>query len=165
MYERFGEMDSYTEINELAENLANEGDKESLLVLGEENGIPEDLTLGYLDGGYPYLCDAETAAVGKIEVEKKAMGLSGLFEDWTGYIEAEIMKDPDFAILVRRKGRSLDGCMARLLKFAFENRKPVPEEIRKAAKISASKVDFGVPGMKEAKRIIRAYYREAADEV
>lgn len=164
MYERFGEMNSYTEINELAENLANEGDREGLLTLAKENGIPEDLTLAYIDGVYPYLCDAEMAAAGKIEVEKKAMGLSGLFEDWTGYIEAEIMKDPDFAIMVRRKGKSLDGCMARLLKFAFENRKPVPEAVRKAANISASKVDFGVPGMREAKRIIREYYREAANE-
>ena len=32
MFEKFGEFDSYGEINELAENLLNEGDTESLKV-------------------------------------------------------------------------------------------------------------------------------------
>lgn len=30
MFDKFGEMNSYKEINELAENLCNEGDTESL---------------------------------------------------------------------------------------------------------------------------------------
>ena len=42
MFEKFGEMDSYREINELAENLFNEGDYESIKVLAKENGIGED---------------------------------------------------------------------------------------------------------------------------
>lgn len=42
MFERFGEMSSCREINELAENLLNEGDIQSLKVMAQENGIPED---------------------------------------------------------------------------------------------------------------------------
>ena len=37
MFEKFGEFDSYGEINELAENLLNEGDTESLKVMAKEN--------------------------------------------------------------------------------------------------------------------------------
>lgn len=39
MYDKFGEMSSYTEINELAENLVNEGDIESLHEMAKENGF------------------------------------------------------------------------------------------------------------------------------
>lgn len=35
MFEKFGEMSSYQEINELAENLFNEGDTESLREIAE----------------------------------------------------------------------------------------------------------------------------------
>ena len=43
MFEKFGEMNSYAEINELANNLANEGDQESLREMAAENGIPKEL--------------------------------------------------------------------------------------------------------------------------
>ena len=39
MFDKFGEMDSYKEINELAENLFNEGDIDSLRVMAKENGL------------------------------------------------------------------------------------------------------------------------------
>ena len=42
MFEKFGEMNSYKEINELADNLFNEGDTESLRIMPKENGIEED---------------------------------------------------------------------------------------------------------------------------
>lgn len=64
MYDKFGEMSSYKEINELAENLANEGDIESLCEMAKENGIPEDFVDLYLEGEIPKLCDALIAAVG-----------------------------------------------------------------------------------------------------
>ena len=66
MYDKFGEMSSYKEINELAENLANEGDIESLSEMAKENGIPEDFVDLYLEGEIPKLCDALIAAVGKL---------------------------------------------------------------------------------------------------
>lgn len=77
MYDKFGEMSSYTEINELAENLANEGDIESLREMAKENGIPEDFVDLYLEGDIPNLCDALTAAVGKLEVEAADLKLTG----------------------------------------------------------------------------------------
>ena len=39
MFEKFGEMDSYKEINELAENLFNEGDVDNLRAMAKRTGF------------------------------------------------------------------------------------------------------------------------------
>ena len=158
MYDKFGEMSSYTEINELAETLVNEGDIESLREMAKENGIPEDFADLYLEGDIPNLCDALTAAVGKLEVEAADLKLTGLMQDWVEYIKGLCMENEMIAHQVRKKGKSLKGCMAVLLKYSFENRTAVPKEIVKEAKINASRVDFGIPGMAEAKKMIKDYY-------
>lgn len=158
MYDKFGEMSSYKEINELAENLANEGDIESLREMAKENGIPEDFVDLYLEGEIPKLCDALIAAVGKLEVEAVDLKLKGLMKDWVEYIKGLCMENEMIAHQIRKAGKSLKGCMAVLLKYSFENRTSVPKEIVKEAKISASRVDFGVPGMAEAKKMIKDYY-------
>ena len=158
MFEKFGEMDSSKDINELAENLFNEGDTASLKSMAAENGIPEDFVELYMEGDIPCLCDAETAAIGKLDVESKALKLKGLMVDWVEYIKSLCMESDLMAHQVRKKGKSLKECMAVLLTYSFQNRISVDKEIIKAAKISASKVDFGVPGMGEAKKLIREYY-------
>jgi len=158
MFEKFGEMDSSKDINELAENLFNEGDTASLKIMAAENGIPEDFVELYMEGDIPCLCDAETAAIGKLDVESKALKLKGLMVDWVEYIKSLCMESDLMAHQVRKKGKSLKECMAVLLTYSFQNRISVDKEIIKAAKISASKVDFGVPGMGEAKKLIREYY-------
>lgn len=63
LFERFGELGSAKEINELAENLLNEGDVESLKAMAKENGISEDYVELYLTGEIPALCDPLTAAM------------------------------------------------------------------------------------------------------
>lgn len=50
MFDKFGEFDSFSEINELAENLLNEGDIESLKVVAKENGIQADFVDLYAKG-------------------------------------------------------------------------------------------------------------------
>ena len=82
MFERFGEMSSCREINELAENLLNEGDIQSLKTMAQENGIPEDYVEMYQSGDIPYLCDTVTAAMGKLDVECGSLKLAGLMNDW-----------------------------------------------------------------------------------
>lgn len=57
MFEKFGELNSFGEINELAENLFNEGDTESLRAMAKENGIQSDFVDMYLQGEIPVLCD------------------------------------------------------------------------------------------------------------
>ena len=43
MFDRFGEMDSYEEINELAKNLLEEGDVSNIFLLAKENGSQKRL--------------------------------------------------------------------------------------------------------------------------
>lgn len=105
LYEKFGEMDSAEEINELAMNLHEEGDNDSIIVLAEENGIPKDYADFVIQGESPYLCDHSTAAIGKIEVETKDLKPSGIMVDWVEYIKAVCMEDGKMAENVRRKVR------------------------------------------------------------
>ena len=86
MFERFGEFDSAKEINDTAVNLRREGDKESLIVLAKENGIDEAIVELFLDGTLLYLCDDMSAAVGKLDVEKKEIDCAEIIEDWKEYI-------------------------------------------------------------------------------
>ena len=92
MFEKFGEMDSYTEINELAENLCNEEDFDSLEEMAKENGIPGEYVEMYKEGVIPYLCDPATAAIGKIEIECTELKPKGLMLDWVEYIKGAVWK-------------------------------------------------------------------------
>ena len=141
MFEKFGELNSFGEINELAENLFNEGDTESLKAMAKENGIQSDFVDMYLQGEIPVLCDQLTAALGKIDVEV-----------------AECMENELLAFNVRKKGKSLKGCIAALLMWSFKNQQTVDKDIIKAAGVSAGKVTLGIPGMARAKQIITDYY-------
>ena len=158
MFEKFGEMGSYKEINELAENLFNEGDTDSLRAMAEENGIPEDYVEMYLAGDTPELCDPLTAAIGKLDVESGELKPREIMQDWLEYIKGRCMESEYVALKVREKGKSLKGCIAELLKWSFENQIPIEKDILKAAGVSAGRVTLGIPGMARAKKIITDYY-------
>lgn len=74
-------------------------------------------------------------------------------------IEQEDAEDFSMAAAVRRKGKSLSGCIAAIVKWSFEHAKPVPEDIKKACGISY-RVSFGIPGMATAKQLLTRYYKE-----
>ena len=122
------------------------------------NGIPEDYVEMYQSGDIPYLCDAVTAAMGKLDVECGSLKLAGLMNDWVEYIRGLCMEDEMVAHQVRKKGKSLKQCIAEILKYAFKNQVPVDKEIIKAAGVNAGKVTFGDPDMGTAKKLIRDYY-------
>lgn len=161
MFGKFGEMDSCKEINELAENLFNEGDIESLKVMAKENGIPEEITEMYLNGDIPELCDALTAALGKIEAESAELQPKEIMEDWVEYLKGQCMENEELAHQVRKKGKSLKGCIGALLSWSFKNQQQIDKDIIKAAGVSVGRVTLGIPGMGRAKRIIKEYYMEA----
>lgn len=158
MFEKFGEMDSASEINELAENLFNEGDIESLRVMAAENGITQDFVELYLQGDIPELCDSLTAAMGKIDMEVRELKPKEIMEDWVEYLRGQCMENEILAYQVRKKGKSLKGCIAALLSWSFKHQQGIDKEIIKAAGITANKVTLGIPGMGRAKQIIREYY-------
>lgn len=158
MFEKFGEMDSYKEINELAENLFNEGDMDSLKAMAVENGIPEEYVDLYREGEIPCLCDPSIAAIGKLDIECKELKPKEIMEDWVEYIKGQCLENEKTALQVRKKGKTLKGCIAELLKWSFKNQIPINKEIIKAAGVSAGKVTLGIPGMAQAKKIIKEYY-------
>lgn len=160
MFEKFGEFDSHEEINELAKNLREEGDMESVYAVAAENGIPKEFAAMYMEGGIAFLCDAATAAVGKIEVECKELKPKEIMEDWVEYLKGQCVESETLSACVRRKGKSLKGCMAALLSWSFKNQQPIDKGVVKAAGVSAGRVTLGIPGMGRAKKIIRDYYME-----
>lgn len=158
MFERFGEFDSASEINETAVNLRKEGDTDSLKVLAEENGISLDILEVFLDGGILYICDDMSAAIGKISVEAGEVKCAEIMEDWVEYIKAQCLEKPEVARAVRRKGKSLSGCIAQILAWSFKNQHPVDKAVMKAAGVAAGRCTLGIPGMARAKQIITEYY-------
>lgn len=158
MFEKFGEMSSYKELNELADNLFNEGDVESLKEMAKENGIGSEYVEMYLQGEIPELCDSLTAALGKIDVETEELKPKEIMEDWVEYLRGQCMENEILAHKVRKKGKSLKGCIAALLSWSFKNQNTVDKDIVKAAGVSAGRVTLGIPGMGRAKKIITEYY-------
>ena len=70
MFKVFGEFESAEEINKSAEGLLEEGDKENLYVLAEENGLDKEDVDDFIDGMGAF-CTPFSAAVGKLNIEKK----------------------------------------------------------------------------------------------
>lgn len=158
MYERFGEFNSAEEINETAVNMRKEGDAESILVLARENGIDEDVAQVFISGDILYLCDAMSAAIGKIDVEAADMEAKEIMADWADYIRARCFEDEGMARAVRSKGKNLKGCIGALLAWSFKNQVQIEKDIMKAAGVSASRCTLGIPGIGTAKKIITKYY-------
>lgn len=160
MFDKFGEMNSYEEINELAENLFNEGDLASLKEMAKENGIPEEFADLYIAGDIPTLCDAMIAANSKLDLECTEFKPKGIMLDWVEYIRGQCMEHQAIAIAVRKKGKSLRGCITELLRWSFkqENQFPIEKDILKAAGVTANRITLGIPDMGQTKKIIKDYY-------
>lgn len=157
MFDKFGKFESYEEINKAAEGLKDEGDRDSLIALAEENGLSEMVDY-YIAGDTPMLCGEFEAAEGRIKVEKEALKAKGLMNDWCDYIIALAADNPEISKSIMKN--DLAGCLGALLKEAFEHQIDVNKEIIENAGIKAGKVTFGVPDMARAREIIKEYYEE-----
>ena len=166
MWNKFGEFDSAEELNRAAAAQKAEGDREALIMLAEENGIDRDDVEDYLDGVVDELATPLMAAVGKLQVEAEALELAGILKDWKECILELCRKDRQLQIAIRRRGKELKGCMATLIKYSFENKCQVNDEIVKATKIARNEkpeplrgpLYMGVPSQAKAKELIREYY-------
>lgn len=157
MFERFGEFDSCGELNNLAEELMKKGDEESILALAKENGIDREDAQDYIQGIVPTLATPLAAAYGKLAIECEYLKPREIIEDWVSYIKIQCLEAPGMAEAARKKGRSLEGCIAALLAWSYKNAYSVDEKICRAAGVKAS-VKMGIPGMERAKKIIMEYY-------
>jgi len=158
MFDKFGEFDSAEEINETAAGLLEEGDLEGLREMAKENGFDEDDVQDYIDGIYPELANAYTAAWNKLEVEMKELKVCEIMEDWVEYIRIKMEEEEEMQRAIRKKGKSLQGCIAALLKWSWEHQNPVNKEVLKEAGIKDPRVTLGIPGMGTAKKVITKYY-------
>ena len=159
MFDRFGEFDSWEEINKAAEGQKEEGDFNALKALAKENGIDEEDAQDYIDGIVDELCNSSMAAIGKINIEKKELGLTEIMADWADYIIKESIEDEKMALAVRKKGKSLAGAIGAVLKQSWKIKAAVPEEVMEAAGIR-TRVEMGIPGYATVTRILRDYYLE-----
>lgn len=149
MFELFGEFDSYEEINQAAEGQFNQGDFEALKKLAKENGIPDDLTEMYIAGDLPVLCDAATAAAGKMEVElaeirKKKNVDPDMAQAVADYMISRSDRE-EIARQIRRKGKTISGCL---------------KEMYEVAKKKPRTGNMAVIAPAEGFRIIRGYYEK-----
>lgn len=158
MFDRFGEFNSVEEINEAAAAQLAEGDTEAIYVIAEENGIDREDAEDFIAGDVPELANALMAAYGKLKVEAAELKPYEIMEDWLSYIKVRCREDAEMAAAVRKKGKSLKGCIGELLKWSFKNQHPVDQEILKAAGVIAGRCTLGIPGMGRAKMIITNYY-------
>lgn len=176
MFETYGNFDSAEEINAKAEELFNAGDTEGITELAKENGLPEEFAQAYIEGEMPMLCDTQSAADGKLTVETDALGAEGIMEDWVTYIRDVAFDSVEMAQNVRKRNRSLVGVFGRLAAYSMEHAETLPPEVIEAMgkavtdeqlkKLGVQRqwlkyTKFGVPSMRTAKEIIRAYYGEA----
>lgn len=166
MFEKFGEFGSAQEINIVAKMKLIEGKKEDIYALANENGIDEEDVQDFIAGVVDELVTPLMAAVDKVELESKELKISGILADWKGIILQQCSDDGEFCRAVRRKGKELKQCMAALIKYSFESKVQVSDDIVKATKvINHGKEEalrgplyLGVPNAAEAKKIIRDYY-------
>lgn len=159
MFDKFGEFDSWEEINRAAAAQKEEGDFEALKEIAKENGIDEEDAQDYIDGVVDELCNTSMAAIGKINIEKKALGLTEIMADWADYIIKESIEDEKMALAVRKKGKSLAGAIGEVLKQSWKIKAAVPKEVMEAAGIHA-RVEMGIPGYATVTKILRDYYLE-----
>lgn len=157
MFDKFGEFDSAEKINRAAAAQLGEGDTEAVLTIASENGIDKEDARDYIDGCVPVLATPLMAALGKLDMEAAELKPYEIMEDWLQYIKLRCAESPAMAEAVRKKGKSLKGCIASLLVWSLKHAKPVDPDVLKATGISY-RVTLGIPGMGRAKEIITEYY-------
>lgn len=105
MFDKFGEFDSYQELNMAAEGLLKEGDTKSLKILGEENGIDKYDVEDYIDGVVAEFSTQMTAAVGRVDIQLK--GNEDRAIEIIGSFTKGMLTDEDIQKAVMKKGKRL----------------------------------------------------------
>lgn len=169
MFDRFGEFDSAEEINKAAAERLSEGTEagvEAVLGIAEENGIDKEDALDYINGMTDELVTPLMAAAGKLDIEHKEYEIAGILDEWETHVRELCIEDNEMRLAVRRKGKSLAGCMAVLLRFGFENKVQVSNKILDVTKVTHNGKEepmhkplyLGIPTKIEARKLIQKYY-------
>lgn len=123
MFKVFGEFDSAEEINMSAEGLLEEGDKENLYILAEENGLDKEDVDDFIDGMGAF-CTPFSVAIGKLNIEKKyADKDTKMTLDTIAAMAMTLCSDESFAAAVRRKGKNIKEIIGSMESAARKHRK------------------------------------------
>lgn len=158
MFDKFGEFDSAEEMNRAAKAQLEQGDTDAIVALAVENGLDKEDAEDFIDGCVEELTTPLLASLGKLKVESKDLEIGGILGDWQERIMELCQEDTALCAAVRRKGKTLAGCMAELIKYSFENKVQVSDKIVKVTKVIRGPLYLGVPSNAEVKRIIKEYY-------
>lgn len=168
MYEKFGEFDSFEELNRAAAAQKAEGDEEALFALAQENGLGKGDVEDYLDGIVEELATVYMAAIGKLELEKEDLKLGGVLSDWVDELMEMCMESQELAAAVRKKGKDLAGYIAATADSGWKNRVIVDKRIVNKTKevkkiIGTHEFAIGIPDRKARRELARAYYLEVTE--
>lgn len=171
MFEKFGEFDSYEELNRAAAAQKAEGDEEALIALALENGIDREDAEDYMNGRTEELCTATMAALGKLRLEEKEYALTGelqLLADelkvWITNTDTPEEKKLALALSegIRRKGKDLCGYLAAIIDEGWKRASKPDKRIVERTKIVPSHVKphftTGMPDKRARDKIMREYY-------
>lgn len=168
MYEKFGEFDSFEELNRAAAAQKAEGDDEALFALAQENGLDKEDVEDYLDGIVEKLATVSMAAIGKLKLEKEDLKLGGVLSDWVDELMEMCMESQGLAAAVRKKGKDLAGYIAATADSGWKNRvivdKRIVNKTREVKKIIGThEFAIGIPDRKTRRELARAYYLEVKE--
>ena len=168
MYEKFGEFDSFEELNRAAVAQKAEGDEEALFALAQENGLDKEDVEDYLDGIVEELATVSMAAIGKLKLEKEDLKLGGVLSDWVDELMEMCMESQELAAAVRKKGKDLAGYIAATADSGWKNRVIVDKRIVNKTKevkkiIGTHEFAIGIPDRKTRRELARDYYLEVTE--
>ena len=163
MFDKFGEVDSFEELNRMALAQREEKDEEALMLLAKENGIDKEDAEDFYDGMYDEFTNLKLAAIGKLRVECEEYGIKGILKDWVDEIVADLNEDEDLARNIRKKGKDLGQLIANMAEYGYEHRTDVSDKIvNKTKKIKSltgnRSFSIGFPDRVTRRKIAREYY-------
>ena len=121
MFEKFGEMD-YQELDTLAHNLWNEGDKESLQTLCKENGLEySDIEDAAADGVTMFITPT-MAALGRLKVEREESKMPEHAKVVIFGMAETMAADPSHSTMFTMKGKRLETVWKTMEDMARKNR-------------------------------------------
>ena len=120
----------------------------------------------YMDGVIAELVTVRSAAIGKLKVESEDLELKGIVSDWKDALVEECMASEELCVAVRKKDKSLKSCLAKLIRFAFENKVQISDKIVSVTKVTnhgkeqplRGPLYLGIPSKADTKKLIREYY-------
>ena len=170
MFEKFGEFDSWEEINRAAAAQKAEGDYEAIKALAEENGLDPDDAQAYIDGEEEELTTRLLAMHGKLDIESKEYKVRGMLQDWVNIIKDAAINDEAFALGIRKKRKRLNEARAKCIDESIKNQFVVDKSIsdRCCAEIKNlmgnHPLTMGDVTRKRIVEIARAYYVDNSEK-